>query len=390
MRVCPHHLRKTWRKFMSLMGPKYILVFGICAGFVAFMALSGVVHAGAECASLGGECSQSSGGWDPLQKLDEIGNATAAEPKDINTKWPEKSRVVRWHEPAYGFSEANETDTSSASAASENNKSASNAKPQSNSPENASIGQRSSAFKSLLVPLDEIPEGSVLLDISENSSSHIPGSVAVPYTRFLDNASLRSADEIAEILGDAGISRDDHVIVYGECMPCGGGPAPATYVYWIMKSMGQKDVRVLDGRVEDWTASGKAATAETATRQQVKYTYELNPAFSASFEYVKSGSAQIVDARTMQEFGSGGIPKAINIPYESVISDRRIKDEAKLGRIFTSLKKERPVVVYTATGVKASVVWFALELMGYDARLYSYENWIVNRAIEGDGSNATA
>ncbi|HUI40303.1 MAG TPA: rhodanese-like domain-containing protein, partial [Methanothrix sp.] len=84
------------------------------------------------------------------------------------------------------------------------------------------------------------------------------------------------------------------------------------------------------------------------------------------------------------EFGSGGIPKAINIPYDSVISDRRITDEAKLKRIFTSLKKDRPVVVYTATGVKGSVVWFALESMGYDAKLYSYENWLINKAIEGN------
>jgi thiosulfate/3-mercaptopyruvate sulfurtransferase len=372
---------------MSLMGLKYILILGICAGFVAFMTLAGVVHAGAECASLGGECNQDSGGWDPLQKLDEIGNATAAEPKAVKAKWPEKSRVIRWHEPAYGFADSNKTGITASTPDPDNKTPAGNAKPQSNrTPENASIGPRSSAFKTLLVPIDEIPEGSILLDISENSTSHIPGSVAVPYTSFLDNASLRSADEIAQILGDAGISQDDQVVVYGECMPCGGGPAPATYVYWIMKSMGQKDVRVLDGRVEDWKASGKTTTTETATRPPVKYAYDLDPAFSASFEYVKSGSPQIVDARTMQEFGAGGIPKAINIPYESVILDRRIKDEAKLERIFTSLKKDRPVVVYTATGIKASVVWFALELMGYDARLYSYENWIINQAIEGNAT----
>jgi len=373
---------------MSLMELKYILILGICAGFVAFMALTGGVHAGPECASLGGLCNQESGGWDPLQKLDEIGNATAAEPKEVSAKWPEKSRVMRWNEPAYGFAEANNTGTSAASTTPANKTPASNDladKPTSQGNlENASIGPRSSAFKSMLVPIDEIPAKSVLLDISENATSHIPGSVALPYTNFLDNASLRSADEIAKILGDAGISRDDHVIVYGECMPCGGGPAPATYVYWIMKSMGQKDVRVLDGRVEDWKAAGKPTTAETVVRTPVKYAYELNPAFSASFEYVKSGSPQVVDARTMQEFGSGGIPKAINIPYDSVISDRRITDEAKLKRIFTSLKKDRPVVVYTATGVKGSVVWFALESMGYDAKLYSYENWLINKAIEGN------
>ena len=66
------------------------------------------------------------------------------------------------------------------------------------------------------------------------------------------------------ILGDAGISREDPVIIYGECMPCGGGPAPATFVYWILKSLGQENVRVLDGTVEDWAATGKPTTKETA------------------------------------------------------------------------------------------------------------------------------
>lgn len=393
---------------MSLIGSKHILILGICAGFMAFMALAGTVHAGAECASLGGECSGENG-WDPMQKLDEIGNATAAEPKAVVAKWPEKSRVMRWNEPAYGFGDNNKTKSSAAPKSTDNkateNKTLENkaskdpSKAPANktltvkSPENESIGPRSSAFKKLLVPIDEVPAGSLLLDISENATGHIPGSVAIPYTRFLDNATLRSADEIAKILGDAGISRDDRVVVYGECMPCGGGPAPATYVYWIMKSMGQKDVRVLDGRVDDWKAAGKPATNETVTRPPVKYTYELDPQFTASFDYVKSGVPQIVDARTMKEFGAGGIPKAINIPYESIISSRRIKDEAKLEKIFTSLNKDRPVVVYTLTGIKASVEWFALRLMGYDARLYSYENWLMNQAVQGNATlavNATA
>jgi thiosulfate/3-mercaptopyruvate sulfurtransferase len=30
--------------------------------------------------------------------------------------------------------------------------------------------------------------------------------------------------------------------------------------------------------------------------------------------------------------------------------------------------------------MKASVVWFALEMMGYDARLYSYQDWAANQA----------
>ncbi|VVB64013.1 Uncharacterised protein [uncultured archaeon] len=47
---------------------------------------------------------------------------------------------------------------------------------------------------------------------------------------------------------------------------------------------------------------------------------------------------------------------------------RRIKDEAELKILFSGIRKEKPVVVYTTSGVKASLFWFALEIMGYDAK----------------------
>jgi thiosulfate/3-mercaptopyruvate sulfurtransferase len=49
---------------------------------------------------------------------------------------------------------------------------------------------------------------------------------------------------------------------------------------------------------------------------------------------------------------------------------------------FPMQDKERPVIVFTNTGFTASVVWFALELMGFDAKLYSYKDWIINQAEE--------
>ncbi len=36
-------------------------------------------------------------------------------------------------------------------------------------------------------------------------------------------------------------------------------------------------------------------------------------------------------------------------------------------------------MIYTNTGVKASMVWFVLDLMGYDARIYSWQDWQANQ-----------
>jgi thiosulfate/3-mercaptopyruvate sulfurtransferase len=54
----------------------------------------------------------------------------------------------------------------------------------------------------------------------------------------------------------------------------------------------------------------------------------------------------------------------------------------ELDERFFILNKEQPVVAFTNTGFKGSVLWLALEIMGYDGRLYSYQNWIANQLTE--------
>jgi rhodanese-related sulfurtransferase len=96
----------------------------------------------------------------------------------------------------------------------------------------------------------------------------------------------------------------------------------------------------------------------------------------ATYDEVKNGQTQIIDARTPEEFAAGAIPGAINLPYDLVQSGDKINDDASLSTTFADLDKNKPVVVYTSTGVKASPVCFALQVLGYDAMLYTYQDWI--------------
>lgn len=95
----------------------------------------------------------------------------------------------------------------------------------------------------------------------------------------------------------------------------------------------------------------------------------------ATYDEVKSGQAQLIDARTPEEYAAGAIPGAINLPYDLVQSGDSIIDDASLNAAFSDLDKNKPVIVYTSTGVKASPVCFALKVLGYDARLYTYQDW---------------
>ncbi len=370
---------------MYSLKPKFMFISIAFAALLAVMALCQSAYAGGECASLGGACDD--GGWDPMAKLDEIGNATATQ-QQSSASWPSKSREQRW---GMGSSSTDSKDSDDGNATGagkdeqaagtvQNASSAATAQAAPTAPPEPAAIVRSEQAAAILVPLESVTDADILLDVSENSSTHIAGSVVLPYMQFNEQAGIpKNVSEISRILGGAGISSDDSVVIYGECLPCGGGPSVATYVYWMMKSLGHEKVAVLDGTAEDWAASGRDTTQGAAALAGKVYTPAETGNYTATYDLVEGGKVQIVDARTVQEYGSGSIPGAINIPYAGVLDGKRIKGEEKLEKIFRLLDKGQPVVVFTNTGMKASVVWFALEMMGYDARLYSYKDWAANQ-----------
>ena len=242
--------------------------------------------------------------------------------------------------------------------------------------------QRSGSFAKALAPLTEVKNADVVLDISPNSTEYIPGAININYESFFDAAKRqKSVSETAKILGDAGITQNDSVLIYGECQPCGGGPSAATYVYWLMKYLGHDNVKLLDGGIDTWV-SAKLPTQDTpAVLPKKVYAPTIKPDLLSNYDYVRSGIAQIVDARTVDEFEAGSITGSVNIPYDKVLDGKRLKDEAALENLFSSLSKDKPVVVYTDTGVKASMIWFALNLLGYDARLYSWQDWMDHQSL---------
>jgi thiosulfate/3-mercaptopyruvate sulfurtransferase len=213
-------------------------------GILALLALLVLANA-----AYGGEayCDACLGdsGWDPMKKLDEIGNPNAGKVEVMpGLSTAQKNRVGVWKQPLAGFNKTNASEEGNSLQENVlvNNTTKSLAKkiePRKIVEENTSI-VRSANAKGLLVPIDEVTGSQVLLDISENATEHITGSIAIPYTNFLNGTNVRSEAELAKMLGDAGISQGDLVIIYGECMPCGGGPAPAAFVYWIMRSLGQE------------------------------------------------------------------------------------------------------------------------------------------------------
>lgn len=249
--------------------------------------------------------------------------------------------------------------------------------------ENLSAGNESSeggGFGGAIAYAEDISSGDVILDISPPPSKYIEGALSINYDDFFrQGGELKTASEMAELLGHAGIKSNDSLLITGECMPCGGGPAPAFFAYWALKYLGHEDVRVLEGDADDWLTAGHNLSDQPASRPQADYIFDIDAGLLATYEFVAVGGAQIVDARPPRDYEIGSIPASVNIPYEDLLINESLKPEDELQSIFSDISKDRPVVVYTNVGVEATIVWFALNHMGYDARLYTWRDWLENQ-----------
>jgi len=266
--------------------------------------------------------------------------------------------------------------------------------PASNGPANnpTSANPDRYGIGAFLLPIYAVLEDDLILDISPDAEEYIEGAISVNYEEFITkDGRIRPVSEIAGILGRAGISREDSVIIYGECLPCGTGPVPATFTYWLFKYLGHDQVRILDGDVEDWKAAGLSVADSPATRPETVYAPPVKADLYANYNYVKSGMYQMVDARSAEAAAPASIPGSVNIPLDSVLDGDDIKSPEELKEIFRDLRTNRPVAVYTNTGIQAAVTWFALEMTGYDAVLYSWRDWLESHpALEVELIEATA
>lgn len=246
-----------------------------------------------------------------------------------------------------------------------------------------SLSEKALPETGMLVGPDGVSDSDVLLDVSDGAESHIPGAVHINYADLCgEDEVLKPSDELARIFGELGISEKDSVVIYGECRPCGGSGVtihPSTLTYFALLSLGHHNVKLLDGGIRAWQEAGRKVSREIPKKRPATiYTPHPTEALQASIEQIEGNEFQLVDARTIKEFEASTIPGSINIPADTVISNGWFKADPELRSIFEAkgLNKDRPVVVFTSTGVKASVVWFALKRMGYDSRLFAMRMWV--------------
>jgi len=235
----------------------------------------------------------------------------------------------------------------------------------------------------LIEPMNSISGKAVVLDVSNQRSpgeAHITGAVRLPSKSFLyGNGTLRPVSELVAQLGKAGISDKDAVVVYSDAFSSG----EATFVLWMLRYLGQENVRALDGGLQDWIAASLPLETKENIRPPASFIPHLRPELRFDYDFIKSGKARMVDARTFQDYGKSRIPNAAFISPESILEGGRIKAASNLNHTFARLSRSQTIAVYSNDLLNASLVWYALQLMGFDSGIYAWQDW---QAHEGSGS----
>jgi hypothetical protein len=123
----------------------------------------------------------------------------------------------------------------------------------------------------MLVPFSQLSKDDFVIDVSQGTTEYMDGAIAIPYTNFLQDSKPRSKEEISRILRDAGVPCNRTIYIYGKCAPCGGGSAPAAFAYLFLESLGYQ-VKLLDGTLEQWAASGGRTTGTPSVKPKTNCT----------------------------------------------------------------------------------------------------------------------
>lgn len=227
-----------------------------------------------------------------------------------------------------------------------------------------------------------------------NYKVHITGSVNVPHSSMYKGkpaeAYINSPAEMAKALAAKGVSPDKTIVVYDE-----GSSKYAGRMYWMLKYLGAPNVKMLNGNLKAWKAKRKPITGSPTKVTAATFTPKVDASQLAKMDEVKKATGDasyvLVDARKPDEFGGtadsktlsrkGHIPGAVNVNHETVLDGKGLlKSNEELKALFESkgITKDKTVIVYCETSVRAGVVYLALKGLGYpNVKVYdgAYLEW---------------
>ena len=224
--------------------------------------------------------------------------------------------------------------------------------------------------------------------------AHIPGAAFIDLIKtFSDTTSglgftLPSVDALVKAASGAGIGDEQHVVLYSS-----GHMMWATRAWWMLRYLGHRNIRVLNGGLDHWRRAGGATeegdnhypAASLTAAPQPRLFVDLQGMEAAANEGVCTVNALSRNLYTGEgdfNYGRAGhIPGSVHMHYESLIENGAFRDpEALRGTLAAQGLMNKPrLIMYCGGGISATIDAFACLLAGHqDVAVYdgSMSEWV--------------
>jgi thiosulfate/3-mercaptopyruvate sulfurtransferase len=239
-------------------------------------------------------------------------------------------------------------------------------------------------------------------DEASYGKEHIPGAINFWWKDLCWHETDRqfvTPEQLAQRLGDVGISDKDRLVLYGEPVQYG------TYAFWALTMAGHPNLMVLDGGRGKWMTENFPTTISVPENKTAEYEIQ------ASNEWMRLGRDNVrdnltkggrflLDVRSPEEYSGervmehgqfdhgaergGRIPGAKHLFFKDLINDDdtfKSAEElkAKFNEVGADPTKVDEIAVYCRLSHRASLAWTAMTyILGYEGvKIYdgSWTEW---------------
>ena len=234
------------------------------------------------------------------------------------------------------------------------------------------------------------------LGYRQYKDGHIPGAVYFDLDKHLSGEKkttggrhpLPDLTSFSQMLADVGISKSTPVVVYDN-----NKLAYACRVWWLLKSLGLDNVRILNGGYDAWLLIDPEQQLSVPPfvpkdSSIVPLSWKLpTHSYNEIKEAIDQQAISLVDSREEPRYRgeqepidpvAGHIPGAINKPWTEVTDGRGfIKKQRFHQDRWADITPDKPLVIYCGSGVTATVNILSAYLAGREASLYvgSWSDW---------------
>ena len=215
-----------------------------------------------------------------------------------------------------------------------------------------------------------------------------PENLRIPNTLFVDldhdlvdqdsplPHMMPSLDAFINQMQKLGISPGDQIVVYDQY-----GIFSSPRLWMMLKSVGHKDVAVLDGGLPAWLKAGFEISKSYATSEKLgSFSAEAIDGFlniDDILAILNNPEHTIIDARSEERYLGkvaepraglrvGHIPNSLNLPFGKVLSNGYMKPKDELKEIFSALVGPKNQLIFSCgSGVTACIPALAAHLAGY-------------------------